>query len=471
MASLDMLLLGKLIHTGKLGDLLAAGFVPEDLSTKEGLRLWGLVENHSNSAITYGQVPSFDYLASHIPGLELPSADDSSFESLVQAAKNFRIMKSARNAVKEILPRLGDTYDASGLTVIGALRDHLEDLIRQGSANTDTTLAKGFATVVANYEAKKSGDISFLPWPWPELRQYSPGIAPTDFVVFYGRPKNKKTFVVLFTIVRMFLQGKRVLIYSKEMPAEEIWERIICFIADLPFDGLYNVRLSEEDYERMYQAEDFIRRTKEEHPGADIICVSGLDAPQGSDSVSWFASKVRHYRPDLAVVDGMYLMAGDGKVKEDHVRVMNISRALRNMALRFKIPVLATIQANRNADKTGKDPMADDTNMGEVAYSDAVGQDATALFRIVANRINPTANIIVTGGRNLRLRGFEIWAIPCTNFRWIRALDEESAQSSILNDKGEDVLDQPPTPAKGRGKKKQKPVSDVLNERVDDLLE
>ena len=471
MASLDMLLMGKLIHSGDMTGLLAAGFIADDLQTKEGLRLWSLVEGHYSNPITYGEVPSLAFLESHIPGLELPNPE-SSFDSLVHAARNYRIVRSTRSAIKEALPKLGDTYEASAVSTIVELRDYLEEIIRQSTATTDSTVMKGFSSTVSLYEAIRSGEIQYLPWAWPELHQFSPGIAPTDYVVIYGRPKNKKTFLLLFFIVSLFFQGKRIVLYSKEMPAEEIWQRVVAFIANLPFEGIYNTRLSNSDYEQLYAAEDKIRDVMRRFPRAEIICVSGMDAPQGTDSVAWFASKVRHYQPDLAVVDGLYLMAGDAKVKDDHLRVQGISRALRSMALRLKIPVLATIQANRKADKTGKDPMTDDTDLGEVAFSDAIGQDATTLMRVVADKLNPVANVLVTGGRNWSIRGFQIWAVPCTNFRWIRLLDESAAQHSLKQEEEEDVLT--PAPVSKRGKRKKADpaeVRSILEDRVDDLME
>jgi hypothetical protein len=469
MASLDMLILGKLVETGDMDALTQAGFSRDLLVTSEGKKLFGIIEHHYSSSVTRGMVPGLDFLQSHIEGLALPAGVTTSFEGLVSAARTSITVKTARRKIQDVMPYLGDTYDPDMLKYVHALHYELEQLLQQQVGVSDSSLDQGYLSVLKYYEDMRSGKIPHVPWPWEELHQWSPGMEDTDYTVFYGRPKNKKTFVFLYSVVQTFFKGYPVTIYSKEMPADQIWRRVVGFIAGLAYDDLRLVRLSEDDLMRMYEAEDLIRRTKQAHPGADIMCVSGMDAPGGNDTVSWLVGKLKKYKPRLSAIDGLYLMSSDTKEKDDHARVRTISRNIRNACLSTRIPCLATIQANRDAEKTGKDPDLDDVSVSEVAFSDAVGQDATALFRAVADRKTPTISMLLTAAREWgTLRGFRIRGVPCTDFGWVAPILDPGSVRELIET---DTPAAAPAPKKGRSRTKIPTPEQMLEANISTLLD
>lgn len=97
--------------------------------------------------------------------------------------------------------------------------------------------------------------------------------------------------------------------------------------------------------------------------------------------------------------------------------------------------MIATIQANRGADKSGLE-----ADLDEIGFSDAPGQDATVAIRIVASKTDSTVNLLFPGVREWRATGLKINAVPCVDFSEIELLDPDAIRRSIA----EDVPDEEP---------------------------
>jgi hypothetical protein len=162
-----------------------------------------------------------------------------------------------------------------------------------------------------------------------------------------------------------------------------------------------------------------------------VVCLSAQDVQQGQDTVTWLESKIDRYKPAAVFVDGMYLMADVNGAKKNNERVANISRAMRQLILRKRIPIVATVQANRDAAKN------EDANIEEVAFSDSLGQDATMLIRVINEwKKGENTLALVMGGasRRYKLAGFRIYGMPAVNFGYYGELSEKEVQSALKND-------------------------------------
>lgn len=473
MSSLGLLALSAVVHGGCFEDLQRYGFEPEDLATSQEKVLYDLLKDYHEDPVTRGGTPSEDFLKAHFPEITLPNTGGTPLKDLVGSLRQTRVVREARALLEAGRAITVNSYNPSVVLQLTDLHERLGQIISFGHTATDSNLDEGMDEALSNYERMSQGLLYHHPWPWPELSQWSPGMEDTDFTVIYGRPKNKKSFLVLYFVVQAFLSGGRVLVYSKEMPREQIWRRILGFMANLPYDDLRLTRLGPDEYAQMYDAVSKVKARRSAGQG-DIICVSGMDAPKGSDSVGWLTSKVRNYKPTLVVVDGMYLMAGP-KVKDDHERVRSISRDLRAMALNLRVPVVATIQANRK--KSNQQAVEADSDLDDVAFSDALSQDATTLMRIVADKAYPVATIVISGGREWNLQGFRIHAVPCSNFSFLAPIgsDEVKAAKALDdNQAGEDEaeasqLNPIPTRKKRRGKSAADPLEDRLLKELGDV--
>ena len=265
---------------------------------------------------------------------------------LCQQVRNDRAVHSLEKILAESRADLETGKDPS--LIITEHQDKIHQLSLLSTRLNSSTFSSAADGIKLRYDRAAAGEIiNPIRWPWARLNQVTRGIALTDFVLYYGRPKNKKTFVLMYHALAIYLDGKHVLMYSKEMPEEEIWERAICFLANLPYDAFNELKLSSEEYGRFTMMLEFVKdMARDTHGRQQITCVSGLDAPDGCDSVAWLTSMAKKHKPDVIIIDGVYLMASSSKAKEDHARASAISRAVRAMACE-QTPIAAALVRGR----------------------------------------------------------------------------------------------------------------------------
>jgi len=471
-SNLDLILLSKTIREGNFGDLAARGLSEKHLATGEGNIVYGFLQDYYENAATRGQTPSLSMVSSYFPEIELPDPGSARIQDLVAACKQGSAVREARALGARMSRDLTDNYNPNILSYLAGVQEQIAELLNQGHENADSSVDTGVRDTAENYDKGLRGELPVLPWPWPELRRnrWTLGMEDEDYAILYGRPKNKKSFLLLFFVSFYFLSGYPVLVYSKEMPKEQIWRRVLAFLANLPYTDLTTYNLSHSDYARMKQTVADVEMMVQQM-NYRLICVSGQDAPSRMDSVAWLLGKIRHYRPRIVVVDGIYLMSSPQKTKADHERVQGISRALRSVALYEHVPVLGTIQANR---KVSNKAAIDDTEgeSDDVAFSDSVGQDCTHLMRVAASKVDNTATILWRTSRETAVPNFRINAVPCTDFSFLEAIQESQAQRVIQED-DESTMDPPTyTPPEPQPKPRRKKVAadDALSDQITALV-
>jgi len=145
-------------------------------------------------------------------------------------------------------------------------------------------------------------------------------------------------------------------------------------------------------------------------------------------------------------VDGMYLMKDDRTKSRsvDWKNITHISQDLKITSQDFDIPIIGITQANRAADKSkGED-------LTELAYADALGQDADAVFRVSrVVRVDENTKqkrtelfLKAPGLREGEFDGIVLEAHPAIDFRYLRTL---TAQGDNEEDGSYGTQQQKPT--------------------------
>lgn len=258
---------------------------------------------------------------------------------------------------------------------------------------------------------------------------------PGQFIVLYGRPKSMKTWVGLNIGIDAYLRSRRrVLLYSREMSVMELLGRAAATIAKVEYASFKNGKLQPELKEKAFtilqelvEDEKMAGAAGKKMPG--LFIVSDRGSTEGAGGVAWLQSKIRDYQPDLVIVDGMYLMSDDrSKTRStDWRQIANISQDLKITAQQFNVPIIGITQANRAAQKTKGDDLT------ELAFSDSLGQDADAVFRIVKmdNKETGLTELLITapGLRDGKFDGIIIHGQPGVNFGYLRAYVEQNEEA------------------------------------------
>ena len=461
MATYQESLIKRILITGCVQEVINLGLTIDDFTESKARDIWGLIQGYYFSPEHKGSVMSERML--HVYTDRIKTLEDSYQGDTV--ASLFNLVRKQR--IQALCSQLGAEFDAAMNTpgcnqgqILAAYQDKLgHALSLTRGAGADMGIGTGIQNLWNELEYAKQGiDKAVVHWPWEPLQRETFGVQPEDYIIFYGRPKSMKTWVLCFLIAWCFGQGRRCLVYTKEMTPDNIYARITACICELDYSTLraatsaaaHRPLSPEEETKIQYLLADLKR---DKHYASLLTVLSGRDVSGGSDTVPWLRSKVEQYKPEITFVDGVYLMAGTDKRVRDDQRVMNISRALRDLALETHTPIIGTLQANRKAAGHGQ------ANLDEIAYSDAVGQDATIAARVIADKQSPTINIVIGGSREFKLHGIRINGRPAYDFSFHSELDEKAIEKAKEADVSSDVENKP--------KKNKKSEKNERSDRTD----
>jgi replicative DNA helicase len=250
----------------------------------------------------------------------------------------------------------------------------LEDIITKTSALKKNTSvirdidATDIEDAVAYYEnVKRQNELGSLgiKTGLAGFDNYLPsGIMPGQLGVFLAYPGIGKSWMALYFAVQAWKQGKSPLIISLEMSETEVRNRVFTIMGE----GLWSHRkLSsgavETDDLRRWHSKELVNK-----PEFHIISNDG----GGEVTPSVIRGKIDQYKPDLIIVDYLQLMSPNQKSENETVRMKNLSRELKLMAISEEIPIIAISSA------TPDDVNKLDTvpTLGQTAWSRQIAYDA-----------------------------------------------------------------------------------------------
>jgi hypothetical protein len=424
MASHELQLLSRVIRTGNLQQVIDWGIAEHDFLTSEGRAIFQNLVGYYSMPESAGSVIGENAIRQRYPTFVLCDDPGMTNDALCLEVRKHRLAIETDN----LLDRVRTLNMADPVSALNTLNSGSLDLINIGiGKNSDLSLGSAISKLKARYLQVESG-VNFAkgPWPWDILNRETGGIQPDDYIVIYGRPKSFKSWLLTYLISFVIDQQKRAVVYTKEMSPDNIFNRIYASLAHVSYKGLRLGALSAEEKEALFMVDRYVERANLRE---NVYCLSGKDVPRGGDTVPWLRSKVEKYKPDYIFVDGLYLMSDVHKAHKDHERVRNISRDLSDLRLSLQIPLIATLQANRAAAKH------QEANLDEIAFSDAIGQDATAAIRVIKEKGAQTAMLVLGGAREWELNGFRINADPARDF----SFHSEVSAKDILKAESQDV--------------------------------
>jgi replicative DNA helicase len=413
MANVEAQLLSRIIRKGCLNKVIEWGIQLEDFKTPQYNGLFYIMMSTYRAAETRGSVIGRHSMKEIDPGFKLCDDKKVSVEALCHAVRSNRVKIES----SAILAEAQEAIESNHTDTLTKLRKDLDILIDLGHGSRhDLSFSSAINEIVDRYElAKKGIPLSGVTWPWTVLNTETGGIMNDDYIIFYGRPKQKKSFMLSYMVSHLFKERLRVLVYTKEMTPFNIFMRIAACIAGLPYQEFRTGKLSREEY---YDLLEIQKISNELDKKNNLWCLSGRDTPgRKGDTIPWLQAKIEKYKPDVVCIDGLYLMSPTTKGLRDHSRVEEISNDCREMILATGVPVVATTQANRKA--AGHK----EANTEDIGHTDAIGRDATVLFRVISDdvisadgKVTSTVILATAGSREFKMEGLRVGGVPAVDF-------------------------------------------------------
>jgi replicative DNA helicase len=425
--NIELALLTKVVDERDFHTLEKAKIDESFFHAPEAQEVYRYIRDMYHAQATAGCIPSRELLAAYYPTFPFFNSTDN-IAVLVEQLRRSQISLQVGLLAQELMNKA----DIAPLEALATLRADGPRISALAERSEDYSMSAAARLLRDRYDlVSEAKGVIGIPYPWQVLNEATQGMKPQNFIVIYGRPKSMKTWFALKLAVHAYIEcRRRVVFYSREMAPEELLGRAASIIAKVDYNEFLNGRLQPAVRDHLFSILNELIEDEKIAGSSNMrqpffVVVSDRDSPDGG-GISWLQAKIEEHDPDIAFVDGMYLMKDDRTKSRtvDWKNITHISQDTKLTARRFNIPVVGVTQANRGADKaTGED-------LTELAFADALGMDADAVFRISKHpRIDEATKRKVTellvtapGLREGMFEGMVIEANPGHTFNLVRVL-------------------------------------------------
>ena len=241
---------------------------------------------------------------------------------------------------------------------------------KQGSNDYEplsTVLERGFIEIERLFNNK--GSITGVGSGIRDLDAKTSGFQKGDMVLIAARPSmGKTTFSLNIAENAALREGKSVVIFSLEMPKEQLAYKLLCSEANVDMLKLRTGNLDDDDWERIARATGPLSKAK-----IYIDDTAGL-------SVMEMRSKCRKIKMehgiDMILIDYLQLMSGSAGSESRQQEVSEISRSIKALAKEMECPIIALSQLSRAPEqRADHSPM-----LSDLRESGSIEQDADVVM-------------------------------------------------------------------------------------------
>lgn len=224
-----------------------------------------------------------------------------------------------------------------------------------------------------DYLYRHQGEIIGIPTGFHQLDKLLGGFQRSDLIIVAGRPGTGKTSFAL-SIARNAARkfGQRVAIFSLEMSAEQLIQRLVSMETGIDSLRLRLGQLTEEEWPLFVESAGILAE-------APIF----IDDTPAISPLEMRAKARRLYAEhglDLIVVDYLQLMRADFAVQNRVQEISYISGALKALARELQVPVVALSQLSRAVEqRQDKRPQ-----LADLRESGSIEQDADVVMFLYA---------------------------------------------------------------------------------------
>ncbi|WP_019120864.1 replicative DNA helicase [Brevibacillus massiliensis] len=213
--------------------------------------------------------------------------------------------------------------------------------------------------------SQRRGEVTGIPSGYPDLDKMTSGFQRSDLIILAARPSVGKTAFALNVAQNVAARaGETVAIFSLEMAASQLVQRMICAEGNLDASKMRTGWLEEDDWQKLTMAIGTLAKAPiyiDDTPGVTVQDIRAkcrrLQAERGLGMI---------------LIDYLQLIHGRGRGENRQQEVSEISRTLKGIARELNVPVIALSQLSRSVEqRQDKRPM-----MSDIRESGSIEQDA-----------------------------------------------------------------------------------------------
>ena len=296
--------------------------------------------------------------------LSVPTAANVGYYAKIVEEKSLlrNLIQTATNIVTEGFEQGDDVQ-----TILDAAERNIMEVSERRNKSGFLTISEVLNTAIENIDqlARNDEEITGLPTGYAALDKMTAGLQSEELIILAARPAVGKTAFALNIAQNVGTKtDKAVAIFSLEMGAESLVNRMLCAEGSIEASHLRTGQLSEEEWQNLIVAMGSLSRANifiDDTPG---IKVSEIRAK---------CHKLAKEKGNLGLILIDYLQLIEGTGRENRQQeVSEISRQLKKLAKELKVPIIALSQLSRGVEqRQDKRPV-----LSDIRESGSIEQDA-----------------------------------------------------------------------------------------------
>ena len=296
--------------------------------------------------------------------LSVPTAANVGYYAKIVEEKSLlrNLIQTATNIVTQGFEQGDDVQ-----TILDAAERNIMEVSERRNKSGFLTISEVLNTAIENIDqlARNDEEITGLPTGYAALDKMTAGLQAEELIILAARPAVGKTAFALNIAQNVGTKtDKSVAIFSLEMGAESLVNRMLCAEGSIEASHLRTGQLSEEEWQNLIVAMGSLSRANifiDDTPG---IKVSEIRAK---------CHKLAKEKGNLGLILIDYLQLIEGTGRENRQQeVSEISRQLKKLAKELKVPIIALSQLSRGVEqRQDKRPV-----LSDIRESGSIEQDA-----------------------------------------------------------------------------------------------
>lgn len=246
-----------------------------------------------------------------------------------------------------------------------------------GPKGVDRILEDTVARIEQLYQKPHDG-VTGVDTGYQDLNKKTAGMQDSDLIIVAARPSmGKTTFAMNLCENAAMTQDKPVLIFSLEMPGEQLMMRMLASLSRVDQTKIRTGQLDDEDWARISSSMGILLEKRNMY----------IDDSSGLTPTELRSRARRVFRENnglsLIMVDYLQLMRVPALSDNRTLEIAEISRSLKALAKELQVPVIALSQLNRSLEQRAeKRPVNSD-----LRESGSIEQDADLIMFIYRDEV------------------------------------------------------------------------------------
>ena len=279
-----------------------------------------------------------------IVGKYVSTVDD--FNYYVNDVKSRSILRDIERVLSLLKEKIDGKEALSGFDFLPKCKELFERITDFQSGGLGKSFKEDCLNVfIPHLIDKRDGKIveSYLSTGFQQLDKFATGFGPGQLWTICARTGIGKTTMALNMALNLAMSKKNVFVFSMEMTNQEIYQRLLSQMTDIPHELIKTSKLSNEYITKFQESLESLTESS--------LVINDKGGLKINELCSIARRAKEHYGISAIFIDYIQLIEGNTPTEFRHLEIAQVTRSLKKLAKDLAVPVIALAQLSRKVEE------------------------------------------------------------------------------------------------------------------------